>query len=197
MLLMIRPYQRGLRRLPRLGALLCIAVLSGSPAAGQDEERRVPYVPTPNEVVEEMLKLAGVKANDVVYDLGCGDGRIVVTAAQKYGARGVGVDIDPERIKEAEENARKAGVTQKTKFINKNLFDAQLGEASVVTLYLLPDFNMRLRPKLLKELKVGTRIVSHSFDMGDWQPEKTVKIDYRTIYLWTVTDKAKHMASND
>ena len=143
------------------------------------------------QALAEMLKLAGVQSSDVLYDLGCGDGRIVVTAAQKFGNRGVGVDIDPERIKEAVANARKGGVEDKTKFIEKDLFDADLREASVVTLYLLPDFNMRLRPKLLRELKVGTRIVSHSFDMGDWAPDKTVKIDYRTLYLWTVTEKAK------
>jgi SAM-dependent methyltransferase len=171
-------------------------LLLGLPVAAQEEEddgRRVPYVPTPNEVVEEMLKLAGVKANDVVYDLGCGDGRIVITAAQKYGARGVGVDIDPERIKEANENAKSAGVTTKTRFVERNLFDMDLKEASVVTLYLLPDFNLRLRPKLLRELKVGSRIVSHSFDMGDWEPDKKIQLDYRTVYLWTVTAKAKAM----
>jgi ubiquinone/menaquinone biosynthesis C-methylase UbiE len=173
------------------GALLFAGVLNG-----QDSERRVPYVPSPNEVVDEMLKLAGVKAGDVVYDLGCGDGRIVITAVQKYGAaRGVGVDIDPQRIKESEENARKAGIANKVKFIQGDLFNADLREASVVTLYLLPDFNLRLRPKLMRELKVGTRIVSHSFDMGDWKADKTVNLDYKTIYLWTVTEQAKAAAA--
>ena len=132
-----------------------------------------------------MLKLAGVKANDMVIDLGCGDGRIVIAAAQKYGARGMGIDLNPERIKEANENAQKAGV-KRVQFIEKNLFDADLREASVVTLYLLPEVNRRLRPKLLKELKPGTRIVSHSFDMGDWKPEKEQSINGRRIYLWTV-----------
>jgi trans-aconitate methyltransferase len=173
-----------------LGVLVSTLVLTGALCA-QEEERRVPYVPSPNEVVEEMLKAVNLKASDVVYDLGCGDGRIVITAAQKYGTRGVGVDIDPQRIKEAEENAKKANVATKVRFVQKDLFNQDLSEASVVTLYLLPDFNMRLRPKLLRELKVGSRIVSHSFDMGDWQPDKTIKVDYRTVYLWTVTEKAK------
>ena len=138
-----------------------------------------------------MLKLGQVKSSDVLYDLGCGDGRIVVTAAQKFGARGTGVDINPQRIKEAEDNARQAGVTGKVRFIEKNLFDADIHDATIVTLYLLPDVNMRLRPKLLKDLKVGTRIVSHQFDMGDWKPDQQVHMDWRTIYLWTVTEKAK------
>jgi ubiquinone/menaquinone biosynthesis C-methylase UbiE len=179
----------------RVAAAALLSLCSTAPVFSQ-EERRVPYVPSPNEVVEAMLKLGEVKPNDVLYDLGCGDGRIVVTAAQKYGSRGVGVDIDPQRIKESNENAQKAGVANKVKFVQQDLFATDLREASVVTLYLLPDFNMRLRPKLLKELKPGTRIVSHTFDMGDWQPDKTVKLDYRTIYMWTVTDKAKAMYSN-
>jgi trans-aconitate methyltransferase len=175
------------------GSLLFVAP---SLLAQDDSERRVPYVPTPQEVVDEMLKLGGVKAGDVVMDLGCGDGRIVVTAVSKFGAaRATGVDIDPERIKEANDNAKKANVTNKVKFVQGNLFDADIREASVVTLYLLPDFNLKLRPKLLKDLKVGSRIVSHSFDMGDWKPDKEVKIDYRTLYLWTVTEKAKAMAN--
>jgi trans-aconitate methyltransferase len=179
-----------------LGAAGSGLLLLAGTLSAQDSERRVPYVPSPNEVVDEMLKLAGVKSGDVVYDLGCGDGRIVVTAVQKYGAaRGVGVDIDPQRIKESEENAKKAGVSDKVKFIQQDLFATDLKEASVVTLYLLPDFNMRLRPKLLRELKVGTRIVSHSFDMGDWKADKTINLDYKTIYLWTVTAQAKAMAA--
>jgi SAM-dependent methyltransferase len=148
----------------------------------------VPYVPTPEKVVEEMLRLANVGKGDVVYDLGCGDGRIVITAALKYGARGVGVDIDPERIKESNENARKAGVADRVKFLQQDLFETDFREATVVTLYLLPDVNLRLRPKLLRELKPGTRIVSHAFDMGDWKPEKVVKVPgedrERTIYFW-------------
>lgn len=133
-----------------------------------------------------MLKLAAVKKSDVVYDLGCGDGRIVVTAAQKFGAHGVGVDINPERIREATENAKQAGVSDRVKFVQKNLFEADIHDATVVTLYLLSDVNLRLRPKLLKDLKPGTRIVSHSFDMGDWKPEKEVSANGRRLYLWII-----------
>jgi ubiquinone/menaquinone biosynthesis C-methylase UbiE len=146
----------------------------------------VPYVPSPNPVVEGMLKLAGVKSGDTVYDLGCGDGRIVITAAKTYGAKGVGVDINPERIEEARSNAKSAKVEDKVKFEENDLFKANIANATVVTLYLLPDVNVRLKPKLLKELKPGTRIVSHSFDMGDWKPEKDELIEGRHIYLWTV-----------
>ncbi len=151
----------------------------------------VPYVPTPPEVVDAMLKMAGVSPSDIVYDLGCGDGRIVVSAAKTYGAHGTGFDLNPERIKEANENARQAGVTKLVKFIEKNLFETDLREASVVTLYLLPDVNLRLRPKLLRELKVGSRIVSHAFDMGDWKPDKKAEVNGRSIYFWVVTEKAR------
>jgi ubiquinone/menaquinone biosynthesis C-methylase UbiE len=138
-------------------------------------------------VVEAMLELAGVSAKDVVYDLGCGDGRIVVTAVQKYGARGVGVDIDPERIQDANQTAKRAGVTGRVQFVEGDLFKADIHEATVVTLYLLPEINAKLKPKLLRELKPGTRIVSHDFTMGiDWPPEKTVSIGRDTIYLWTI-----------
>lgn len=146
----------------------------------------VPFVPTPNEVVDQMLKLAEVNKGDVLYDLGSGDGRIVITAAQRYGARGVGVDINPERIAEANENAKKAKVTDRVKFVEGDLFEAKLSDASVVTLYLLPGVNLKLKPKLLAELKPGSRIVSHSFDMGDWKPEKQMDVDGRRIYLWRV-----------
>ncbi len=138
-----------------------------------------------------MLKLGHVKQGDILYDLGCGDGRIVITAAKKYGARGTGVDINPERIKEAEENARREGVADRVRFVEQNLFDADFHDATVVTLYLLPDVNLRLRPRLLAQLKPGSRIVSHSFDMGEWKPDKTVEVDHRRIHLWTVTAKAK------
>ncbi len=151
----------------------------------------VPYVGTPPRVVEEMLKLAGVTRNDVIYDLGCGDGRIVITAAQKYGARGVGIDIDSQRIRESNENAQKAGVTGQVRFSQQDLFTADFREATVVTLYLLPSVNLQLRPKLLRELKPGTRIVSHNYDMGDWKPEKVVTVDLgefneHKIYYWVV-----------
>jgi precorrin-6B methylase 2 len=144
------------------------------------------YVPTPQEVVDAMLKLAEVKSTDTVYDLGSGDGRIPITAAQKYGARGVGIDINPERIREANENLAKAMVSDKVRFMNADLFETDLSPATVITLYLLPSLNLKLLPKL-KALKPGTRIVSHSFDMGtEWTPEKTEDVQGRTIYRWTV-----------
>jgi ribosomal protein L11 methylase PrmA len=143
-----------------------------------------------------MLRMAKVTKNDVVYDLGCGDGRIVIAAAQKHGARGVGIDINPVRVQEAQENARTAGVTDRVKFLTQDLFETDLSEASVVTLYLLPSVNLKLRPKLLKELKPGTRIVSHSFDMGDWKPDSAAEVDGRKIYYWVVSDNAKKTFGN-
>lgn len=164
--------------------------LGAAPAAAQQakqlREPDVIYVPTPQEVVDAMLKLANVHKGDVVYDLGCGDGRIVVTAAKRYGVRGVGIDINPERIREAQQNAKENGVTNLVTFRNEDLFEADIKEASVVTLYLLTSLNIKLRPKLLRELKPGTRIVSHSFDMGEWKPDKTEQVNGRTIYLWVV-----------
>jgi ribosomal protein L11 methylase PrmA len=147
------------------------------------------FVPTPQEVVDAMLEVAKVTKNDVVYDLGSGDGRIPVTAAKKYGARAVGIDIDPQRIKEANANAQTAGVTDKVKFLNADLFTTEIGDATVVTLYLLPSLNVKLMPKLMKELKPGTRIVSHAFDMGDWKPEQTLNVNGRTVYYWTIPKK--------
>ena len=180
------------------GAHLCgtflTIFLAAIPIAAQELEihKDVPYVPTPPEVVEAMLKLGNAGAGDVHYDLGCGDGRIVIMAVQKFGAaRATGYDIDPQRIKEANENATQAGVTEKVKFVIGNLFEADFRDATIVTLYLLPEVNLRLRPKLLKDLKVGSRIVSHQFDMGDWAPDKRIQVGYRTVYLWTVTEKAK------
>ena len=167
--------------------LAALAVAQQGPPAHLD----VPFVPSPNAVVDAMLKLADVKSTDVVYDLGCGDGRIVVAAAKTYRAHGVGVDIDPERIREARENARQAGVENLVKFEQNDLFRADLRDATVVTLYLLPNVNQRLKPKLLNELKPGTRIVSHSFDMGDWKPDREQTIDGRYLYLWTVPEKKK------
>src|SRR4051794_2889520 len=163
-------------------------LLAAMAAAAQVTAPRldVPYVPSPNPVVDGMLKLAGVKATDTVYDLGCGDGRIVITAAKTFGAKGVGVDINPERVEEARANAKSAKVEDKVKFEENDLFKANIANATVVTLYLLPDVNVRLKPKLMKELKPGTRIVSHSFDMGDWKPEREEVIEGRHIYLWTI-----------
>ncbi len=175
--------------------LTTVSFLTALLVAQEPAERRipdVPYVPTPPDVVAAMLKLAGVKAGDVVYDLGCGDGRIVITAVEKFGAvRGKGFDIDPERIKEARENAEKAKLADRVKFEERDLFDADIKEASVVTLYLLPDVNLRLKPKLVHDLKPGTRVVSHSFDMGDWKPDKQIEIEGRRLMLWTIpTDKS-------
>ncbi|MBD2499891.1 SAM-dependent methyltransferase [Anabaena azotica] len=156
--------------------------------ATQPQERPgdVPYVPTPQEVVDAMLNVAKVNKNDTLYDLGSGDGRIVITAAQKFGTRGTGIDIDPERIQEANANAQKAGVSDRVKFVQQDLFKTDFSDATVVTLYLLPDINLKLRPILLRQLKPGTRIVSHAFDMGDWKPEKTLQVDGRTVYYWVV-----------
>ncbi|MDP2996049.1 MAG: methyltransferase domain-containing protein [Bryobacterales bacterium] len=160
-------------------------------AQWDDGPGEVPYVPTPPQVVEAMLKLGGITNADTVFDLGCGDGRIVIMAAQKFGATGTGIDINPVRIKEAEENARQAGVEKKVHFIEKNLFEADVHEATLVTLYLLPEVNRKMRPILLKQLKVGARIVSHAFDMADWKPDKKIDADGRIVFLWTVTESAK------
>ena len=173
--------------------LLFALVVSGAPPPPQRvPAKRAPdarYEPSSPQVVMEMLRLANVNKGDVVYDLGCGDGRIVIAAAEKFGARGVGIDIDPERIQEAQESARKAGVSARVRFRNEDLFEADISEATVVTLYLLPWVNLKLRPKLWSELKPGTRIVSHSHDMGDWKPEKEVEVDGETIYYWTIPAK--------
>jgi cyclopropane fatty-acyl-phospholipid synthase-like methyltransferase len=157
------------------------------------QSRRTPdviFVPTPNEVVEKMLEMAKVTAKDTLYDLGCGDGRIVITAAQKYGARAVGVDIDPQRIKEATANASAAKVNDKVRFIEGDLFEADISEATVVSLYLLTRLNEKLKPKLLKELKPGTRVVSHAFDMGDWAPEAKAQVGASNVYLWRIPARA-------
>lgn len=141
-----------------------------------------------------MLKLGEVKQGDILFDLGSGDGRIPITAAKKYGVRGTGIDINPERIAEANANAKTEGVTDKVRFLNEDLFEAKIGDATVVTLYLLPSINLKLRPRLWKELKPGTRIVSHSFDMGDWEPEKRIEVDGRYLYLWRVPAKPPALA---
>jgi ribosomal protein L11 methylase PrmA len=170
-------------------ALTSIPTRAYAQAAAQEAPTRRPdviYVPTPEEVVEAMLQVANVSKNDVVYDLGCGDGRIPVTAAKKYGARGVGIDIDPQRIKEANENVQKNGVGDKVRIMNADLFTTDISEATVVTLYLLPSLNVKLMPKLMKELRPGTRIVSHAFDMGDWKPEKELDVNGRKVYFWTI-----------
>jgi tRNA G37 N-methylase Trm5 len=175
-----------------LSAVLFLALPAAAPAQEKGATRSpdVIFVPTPQEVVDEMLRVAGVKKGDVLYDLGSGDGRIPVTAAKKFAIRAVGIDIDPERIREAKANAKKNGVEKLVQFRQEDLFQTDFSEATVVTLYLLPDLNVKLRPKLWKELKPGTRIVSHQFDMGDWKPERKIDLNGRTIYFWTVPKAA-------
>ena len=169
---------------------VCVAGAQPATQSGPKKPLDVPYVPTDDRVVKAMLDIAKVSKNDVLYDLGSGDGRIPITAAKRFGTRGVGIDIDPVRVREAEENARAAGVTDKVKFFEGDIFDADIKEATVVTLYLLPDINLKLRPKLLADLKPGTRLVSHNYDMGDWAPEKKVTVEIggvtHTVYFWTI-----------
>jgi Methyltransferase domain len=165
-----------------------------APAIAQSPALREPdvvYVPTPQAVVDRMLAIAKVNSKDVLYDLGSGDGRIPITAAQKFGIRATGIDINPERIKEANTNAQTAGVTDRVRFLNQDLFQSKFSDATVVTLYLLPELNVKLRPQLLSQLKPGTRIVSHAFDMGEWKPDRTEQVQVEgggtsTIYFWTV-----------
>ena len=166
-----------------LAAALLAASLA-APAAAREPD--VLYVPTPQPVVDDMLRLAEVRRGDVLYDLGSGDGRIPVTAAKKFGVRAVGIDIDPERIAQARRNARASGVAELVQFRQQDLFEADFREATVVTLYLLPELNLKLRPQLLAQLRPGTRVVSHQFDMGDWRPDKTLERDGRTVYLWVI-----------
>jgi len=184
------------------GLIPVVLVLTGflavpPPAAVQDltwqsfKGYDVPYVPTPTEVVDEMLRLAGVKAGDVLYDLGCGDGRIVIAAAKRYGVKAAGIDIDPLRIQESNANAAAAGLTGKVRFIQQDLFETDFRDATVITMYLLTSVNLRLRPKLLADLKPGTRLVSHSFEMGEWRPDKTSLVatsfgDERDVHFWIV-----------
>ncbi|CAN5190948.1 hypothetical protein BH23BAC2_BH23BAC2_06730 [soil metagenome] len=168
-------------------AVIIIAIFSQAPAIAQELD--VIYVPTREPVLDAMLRMANVDALDIVYDLGCGDGRIVIAAAKQFGANGVGIDIDPQRIKEARENAAEANVSDKVKFIEGDLFKSDFSEATVVTLYLLTQLNERLKPMLMEQLKPGTRVVSHAFSMGDWEPDQTEEVDGTTVYLWTVPEK--------
>lgn len=163
--------------------LLAVSVPTTVPARELD----VPYVPTPQAVVDKMLELADLKSGEVLLDLGSGDGRIPITAAKKYGVQATGVDLNPVRVQEANENAKRERVTDKVTFKEQDLFETDLTQADVITMYLLTRINMKLRPQLMK-LKPGTRIVSHSFSMGDWQPDKTVRIDGRDVYLWIVKE---------
>jgi SAM-dependent methyltransferase len=155
-----------------------------------EAKKIVPFVPSPQFVVDKMIELAGVKKGDVVYDLGSGDGRIVIAAAKK-GAHAVGFEIDPELVGESRANIQKAGVQESAEIRNQDILTVDLSPASVVTMYLLPDVNLKLRPNLLSQLKPGSRIVSHSFDMGDWKPDKVERVEGRTIYFWTVPEKGR------
>jgi SAM-dependent methyltransferase len=159
-------------------------------AQPQPKQPDVEYVPTPHHVVSEMLRLAAVTPTDVVYDLGCGDGRVLIAAAQNYNARGVGIDIDPQRIEESRLNARQAGVIDRVQFFQQDLFETDIREASVVTLYLLPQLNRQLRPRLFSDLRPGTRVVSHDFDMGDWQADQVIHVPgeayEHTVFFWVI-----------
>lgn len=170
--------------------VLTAVLFPPAPADAQNRILDVPYVPTKFPVVDEMLNMAGVGKNDVLYDLGCGDGRIVIGAAQKYGARGVGIDLDPERIRESEANASSAGVSDRVKFYTGDLFKADIREATVVSLYLLTTINLRLRPRLLRELRPGARVVSHNFAMDNWKPDASSEVDVdgirHDVYLWVI-----------
>ena len=167
-----------------------LLLLIAAPASAQLRVTRQPdvrYVPSPDSVVDAMLELAHVTAGDIVYDLGSGDGRIPIAAARRYGAFGVGVEIDAKLNREAADNAKKAGVTDRVRFFTQDLFDADISQADVVTLFLLPRLNQELIPKLRRELRPGTRIVSHQFDMGEqWPPEKSQDVNGLMIYLWTI-----------
>ena len=167
--------------------LTVVSAIAQETSTPVEKKPDVPYMPTHEKVVAEMLKVAKVGKDDILYDLGSGDGRIVITAAKEFGARGVGVDIDPDLIREARENALKAGVADKVRFFQQDLFKTDIREATVVTLYLWPEINLRLRPKLLSDLKPGTRVVSHNHDMGDWKPLKTVRVRVPHDYVFSNT----------
>lgn len=187
---------RGLASLTLLGFSVLAPAQEKAPAPKRHPD--VPYVPTTEQAVTAMLKLGEVKKADILYDLGCGDGRIVIAAAKQFGARGVGIDIDPQRILEAKANAKKEGVEDLVRFEIGDLFEAKFGEATVVTLFLLPNINLKLRPKLLEQLKPGTRVVSNTFDMGDWKAEKESTVDNEDFdtglssrfFLWRIPEKA-------
>jgi SAM-dependent methyltransferase len=171
-------------------ALIAAALAASATTAPGEVQRDVVYVPTPHEVVEHMMEMAEVKAGDYVIDFGCGDGRMVIAAA-KIGARGYGVDIDPERIEEANANAKEAGVTDKVEFEVANLFDKDLGDADVMAMYLLTEINLKLRPKILSDMKPGARIVSHAFGMGEWEADKSAVVDGKRVFMWYVPAKVE------
>ena len=174
-----------------LALAVSLSVVQRANLLHAQEGKIVPYVPTPQEVVDRMLELAEVKKGDVVYDLGSGDGRIVVTAAKKYGVKAIGFEIDPQRIKESHENIKKAGVENLVEIRQQDIRTVDLSGASVLTMYLLPEVNLMVRPNIWKQMKPGSRVVSHDFDMGDWKPLKTESIKdgtswEHTLYLWHV-----------
>jgi trans-aconitate methyltransferase len=181
---------------PALSLLIAAAVAVGVHAQTPAPQKTpdVPFVPTGEKIVTRMLEMAKVTNTDHLIDLGSGDGRIVITAAKRYGARGVGVEIDPALVHEARENARAEGVADRATFVQGDIFEANIRDATVITMYLLPDVNMRLRPKLLSDLKPGTRIVSHNYDLGDWKPAQTATVSVgstqQTVYLWVVPPRA-------
>ena len=182
-------------------AVLLLVCTAGSASAAEEAATRpqrkldVWYVPTPHEIVDRMLDVAKVRIGDVVYDLGCGDGRMVIAAAKKYGTRGVGVDLDPARIREARENAKRAGVESLVTFKVGDMFETDIREATVVLLYLLPELNRRLKPKLFAQLQPGARVVSHDWDMGrDWPPDEYVKLGGDGIYLWIMPEHSARKA---
>lgn len=170
-------------------APLLLTFMAGSAVAQTDPRLDVPFVPTREEVVQGMLEMGQVEEGDLLYDLGSGDGRIVITAAKERGVKGVGVDLDPQRIREARANAKREGVEDQVEFIQGNLFNTDFSKATVVTMYLLPDVNLRLRPRILNELKPGTRVVSHAFDMNEWEPDEKARIEGSYIYMWIVPAK--------
>jgi SAM-dependent methyltransferase len=180
-----------LRLAPRYALVPALVVSFGIAASAQTVQRDVPYVPTPMDAVKRMLELADVQKGEFMMDLGSGDGRIAIMAAKDFGAKAVGIDIDPQRIKEANENAQREGVTDQVEFIQANLFETPIKDADVITMYLLPSVNLKLRPRLLEELRPGTRLVSHSFDMGDWEADKLDTSTGRNLYLWIVPAKVE------
>lgn len=189
--------------LTALSCLLLLAFAGPMAPAGYAQQRAqdragldVHYVPTPQSVVDKMLEMADVKQDDYLIDLGSGDGRIPITAAKKFGTHGMGVDLDPARIQDANENAKRQRVTDKVEFKQQDLFETDISKASVLTMYLLSSINMRLRPRILEEAKPGTRVVSHSFGMGDWKPDRVEKVDGKTIFLWIVPEAKEKRADS-
>jgi SAM-dependent methyltransferase len=188
---LVHPLRRRLLGAAALAPVALVARDGFAQAVAPARALDVPYVPTPMPVVDAMLHLAGVKKSDMLIDLGCGDGRIVIRAAERFGCRGIGVDLDPLRVSEAEQNAREKKVQHLVRFVVGDVFEFDFSQATVVTMYLLPSINLKLRPRLLAELAPGTRIVSHDFGMGDWRPERQREVENSVIYLWTVPPRGQ------